>query len=340
MSAHSTLQEIGSGGELKRSGSAYRNFVQPGGRFSPEGDRYHLYVSYACPWSSRCVAAFHLKGLDGCIGMSVVHPTWQRTRPEKDEHIGWAFASPQDPPLSNANGIGAFPADDCIPDTVNGAKFIRDLYEAVNDTSGKYSVPVLWDKKNGTIVSNDSGDILDMLNSQFNAWAKHPNIDLCPADQKDKIDAINEWVYRSINDGVYRCGFAQTQAAYDLAFDEVFDGLDKCEEILGSRRFLAGNQLTTADIRLFVTLVRFDELYAVFCKANKRLVRECPNLREYVKDVYQTPGIAESVNMAHVKMHYYTTHQKLNWYAIIPKGAPAWFDEPHDRGQRFPETTL
>lgn len=161
-------------------------------------------ISKACPWANRCWAVLKLKGLEHVIGVSIVHPTWQATRPGQDKHCGWAFADPSDPPLSSSAGYGSFPPSGCVPDTVNGARFVRDLYDLAHDTGGKYTVPVLWDKKKGTIVSNESADIILMLNSEFNRLAKKPEVDLYPAQLRAKIDAINEWIYPHINNGVYR----------------------------------------------------------------------------------------------------------------------------------------
>lgn len=216
-----------------------------------------------------------------------------------------------------------------------GAKFVRDLYEAAKDTTGKYSVPVLWDKRENTIVNNESSDIIRMFNSSFNSIAKNPTLDLYPEGLRSSIDDVNEWVYPTINNGVYRCGFATQQGAYEAAFKELFSSLDRCEEILSKQRYVAGNALTEADIRLFMTLIRFDEVYVVYFKTNAKFIREYPNLKGYVQDLYQTPGMRESINMQHIKTHYFTSHPKLNYYAIVPVGGEAWWEHPHDRAQRF-----
>ena len=181
-------------------------------------------MSYACPWANRCLAALYLKGLEDVIGVSITHPTWQRSRPNdpNDHHTGWFFAAPTDPPVSNSEGQGYFDCEGCVPDTVEGVKFVRDLYEIAEDTNGKYTVPILWDTKERTIVNNESSEILRIFNTGFNDIAKNPKLDLYPADLRSEIDAINEWVYPNINNGVYRCGFATTQGAYDLAFKYVF----------------------------------------------------------------------------------------------------------------------
>ncbi|KAL0037851.1 hypothetical protein WJX79_001928 [Trebouxia sp. C0005] len=334
--ARSALDEMSGTGEFKRTDSTYRDHIKKGTRFEPEAGRYHLYIAYACPWASRCLAVKNLKGLQDAIGLSVTHSTWQRTKPDTDdEHCGWAFASPGDAPLKSSTGYGEFPTTDCIPDTVNDAKFVRDLYEMVDDNAGKYTVPVLWDKKEKTIVNNESSEIMRMFNSEFNNIAKNPDLDLYPEDLRSAIDEVNSWVYPTINNGVYRSGFATTQKAYEIAFGEVFASLDKAESILSKQRFIAGKRFTEADLRLFVTLIRFDEVYAVYFKCNKRLIREYPNLRNYTAEIYQMPGIQESVNMSHIKMHYYTSHPKLNYYAVVPKGLDGtdnqWWEEPHNR---------
>eukprot|EP01025_Chloroclados_australasicus_P061126 TRINITY_DN796_c0_g1_i6.p1 TRINITY_DN796_c0_g1~~TRINITY_DN796_c0_g1_i6.p1 ORF type:complete len:394 (-),score=40.93 TRINITY_DN796_c0_g1_i6:193-1374(-) len=324
-------------GAFVRTDATFRNFVAEGSEFEPETDRYHLYISYACPWACRCLAVRNLKGLEDVIGLSVVHPTWQYTRPGQDEHRGWTFADPaKDEPFSNDNGYGEFPPKDCIPDTINGVRFVRDLYEMTGKDPGKYTVPVLWDKKKKTIVSNESAEIIVMLNSAFNKFAKNADLDLNPEEMQGEIASVNEWIYPCINNGVYRCGFAQSQGAYEQAFHELFDALDKVEDILSQRRYIAGDKLTLADVRLFVTLIRFDPVYEVYFKCNKKFIREYPNMREYVKELYGMAPIRESTNMYHIKTHYYTSHPKLNWYAVIPLGGEDWWKEPHKREEQVP----
>lgn len=352
MAARTAVDEVTTTGAFARTPSTYRHAIEPGGRFAPEAGRYVLYVSYACPWACRCLAALHLKGLQDAIAVSVVHPTWQRTRPDdpSDEHTGWTFRAPNDKPVSSSTGHGSFDCAGCVPDPVNGARFVRDLYERAGDTTGKYSVPVLWDKREGTIVNNESAEIVRMFNSAFNGAegggadaskpiAKHPEVDLSPEHLRAEIDALNEWIYRDINNGVYRCGFATKQAPYEEAFEALFAALDRCEAILAERRFLCGNSdaPTEADIRLFMTLIRFDEVYVVYFKTNKRRIQDYPHLSGYVRDLMASfPGIAASVNMSHIKTHYYTSHPVLNTYAVIPVGGPSWWLEPSsDRAQKF-----
>eukprot|EP00884_Botryococcus_braunii_P005107 jgi/Botrbrau1/14598/Bobra.242_2s0008.1 len=333
------LEESSKEGAFVRKESTFRNWISAENeRFKPEAGRYHLYISYGCPWASRCLMVRNLKGLEDVIGLSVTHPTWQRTRPDNpdDQHCGWTFASPGDPPFSSPTGFGEICCDGCIPDTVNGVKYIRDLYDMAHDQSGKYTVPVLWDKKEKTIVNNESSEIIRMFNYNFNHLAKKPELDFYPEELRESIDAVNEWVYPNINNGVYRTGFAKKQAPYEEAFRDVFGALDRCEEILSKQRYIAGDRFTEADIRLFVTLIRFDDVYVVYFKCNKQFLREYPNISNYVREVYQMPGVAASVNMQHIKNHYFTSHPLLNHYAIVPLGFGAWWAEPHDR-DRFPK---
>jgi putative glutathione S-transferase len=336
--SRTALHETGDGGAFVRKDSVYRSWIEEGGEFPPEAGRYTLYICYACPWANRCLAVRNLKGLQDAIDLSVTHPTWQRTRPDdpEDEHTGWTFADPSDPPFKSTTGHGSFPCDDCIPDPNVGAKYIRDLYEKAGDTNGKYTVPVLWDKKRNTIVNNESADIVRMLNERMNKIAKNPDLDLYPEELRSTIDEINSWTYPNINNGVYRCGFAQGQQAYEGAFKELFDSLDKVESILSKSRFLAGNQLTEADVRLFMTLIRFDEVYVVYFKTNRNFIREMPNTMNYVRELYQMPGIKEATNINHIKTHYFTSHPRLNYFSIIPTGPGAWWEEPHDRDEKFP----
>lgn len=300
--------------------------------------RYHLYISLACPWANRCYAVLLLKGLSDAIGVSIVHPTWARTRPdsEDDQHAGWVFADSNDAPVSSTLGFGAFDGRGCIPDTVNGAKFIRDLYDMSGGEEGvTRSVPILWDKVTKSIVNNESSEIIIMLNSSFNEWAKRPDLDLNPEDLRAERDSVDEWIYPTINNGVYRCGFAKKQEPYEVAFSELFASLDRCEEILSRQRYIAGDRLTLSDIRLFMTLVRFDEVYVVYFKCNKRSISSYPNLNNYCRELYQIPEIQQSINMYHIKTHYFSSHPILNHYAIIPNG-PGVVDDlvkDHDRNR-------
>lgn len=322
--ARTAVDETANSGAFVRSPSAFRSFISKdqGSTFLPESGRYHLYISYACPWACRCLSFVMLKGLDKAISFTSVKPKWERTK-ESDTHMGWVF------PVSNMEESGA------EPDPLHGAKTIRDLYELASaNYSGKYTVPVLWDKKLQTIVSNESSEIIRMLNSEFNDIAENGDLDLYPHDLRTQIDEVNEWIYDRINNGVYRCGFATKQEPYDEAVGKLYEALDKCEEILAKQRYLSGSSLTEADIRLFVTLIRFDEVYAVHFKCNKKLLREYPNLFNYTKEIFQIPGMSSTVNMDHIKKHYYGSHPSINPHGIIPQGPNIDYSSPHDR-ERF-----
>lgn len=277
-----------------------------------------------------------LKGLEDAISVTVVHPTWQKTRPEEDEHSGWIFGDPDGDYLRNKDGNGgpfppAYPGNE--PDPLGNAKSIREVYERANDVNGKYTVPVLWDKKLNTIVSNESSEILRMLNSEFNEFSKYPGLDLYPEALRDIIDKTNDWVYPSINNGVYRCGFAKSQEAYDTAISELTEAFDRVERILEKQRYIAGDQFTEADVRLFVTLLRFDEVYIVYFKTNTRSVTLSPTILNYCREIYQMPGVKETVSMEQIKAHYFTSHPTLNHYSIIPRGGNfvKLLEQPHDR---------
>lgn len=338
------LAEVSDGGKFVRTAAGFREFISPQHEvFKPEAGRYSLYVSMACPWANRAVAMLKLKGLTDIIGITVTHPTWQRSRPDSltDTHKGWAFFdSSKDAPLSNPAGYGSFSITGCEPDIINGAKFIRDLYEISHDTTGKYSVPVLWDKQTGQIVNNESSEIMRMFNTQFSEFEKGPfaGHDFYPLVLQAEIDELNTWIYSGINDGVYKCGFAKSQIAYDEAINKLFTSLDRVESILSTSRYLAGGYLTEADIRLFMTLVRFDEVYVVYFKTNVRFLTSYENIRQYMREMYQLPGMNEAIRMDHIKMHYFTSHPELNAYAIIPKGPNAIGDMmlPHNRNELFP----
>lgn len=334
MTSHSektALSEVDAkDGAFKRTPSTYRHIIGAAGTFPPDKNRYVLYVSLACPWACRCVAAYYLKGLEDVISLSIVHPVWARTR-EDDMHCGWKFASPNDPPISNPKGYGSFPCDGCIPDPLGQFEFVRDMYDDSQDT--KYTVPVLYDSQTKAIVNNESSDIMRMLNGLFNEHARNPTLDLYPQDARQQIDAMNDSIYESINNGVYKCGFATSQKAYDEAVETLFESLETCNAVLTKSRYLCGDVLTEADIRLFCTLIRFDPVYVVYFKTNKKTIHEYPALREYVKDLFSVPEIQKSVNMDHIKMHYFASHPILNPYAIIPRGpSPQWWcTGEHDR---------
>ncbi|XP_003572899.1 uncharacterized protein LOC100826879 isoform X1 [Brachypodium distachyon] len=321
MAARSALDEVTDSGAFDRSPSTFRNFVSrdSSARFPAVPGRYHLYVSYACPWASRCLAYLKLKGLDNAISFTSVKPIFERTR-ETDDHLGWVF------PATGDEDPGA------DPDPFNGVKTVRELYEIASTSyTGKPTVPVLWDKQLKTVVNNESSEIIRMFNSEFNEIAENPGLDLNPPHLQASIDEVNDLVYDAINNGVYKCGFAKKQEPYDEAVRNLYEALDKCEEILSKQRYMCGNQLTEADIRLFVTLIRFDEVYAVHFKCNKKLLREYPNLFNYTKDIYQIPGISSTVNMEHIRKHYYGSHPSINPYRIVPAGPNIDYNATHDR---------
>uniref|UniRef100_A0ACD5TEI0 Uncharacterized protein n=1 Tax=Avena sativa TaxID=4498 RepID=A0ACD5TEI0_AVESA len=323
--AHSALDEVTDSGAFDRSPSTFRCSVSrdASARFPAVPGRYHLYVSYACPWASRCLAYLKLKGLDAAIGFTSVKPIFGRTR-DSDDHMGWVF------PATTDEEAGA------EPDPFNAAKTVRELYEiASTNYTGKPTVPVLWDKQLKTVVNNESSEIIRMLNTEFNDIAENPGLDLNPAHLQESIDEVNDLVYDAINNGVYKCGFAKKQGPYEEAVTNLYKALDKCEEILSKQRYMCGNQLTEADVRLFVTLIRFDEVYAVHFKCNKKLIREYPNLFNYTKDIYQIPGISSTVNMEHIRKHYYGSHPSINPYGIIPAGPNIDYNAPHDRERLF-----
>lgn len=329
--AHTALDEMDDKGRFTRTAAGFRNSIEPNGKFAPEAGRYHLYVSLACPWAAGALAALKYKGLDDVIGHSIVHPTWVRTRPDDpdDLHTGWHFKSPGDDPATNSLGHGSFDCDNAlVPDTVNGAKTIRDLYEMANDKTGKYSTPILWCKKEKTIVSNESLDMLKIFDGAFNdGIAKHPERKLFPenAERQAEAEALNDYIYPNINNGVYRCGFATSQSAYTEAHKDLFASLDKVEEHLRknheelNREFLTGDDFTWIDLRLYKTIVRFDPVYVVYFKTSHKRIADHPHLLRFMRKCYSIPEIKASTNINHIKMHYYSSHPALNTYGIIPE---------------------
>lgn len=314
---HDTWYDTSStGGRFVRKDAAFRNWVTrdgaPGpsgeGGFAAEKGRYHLYVSYACPWAHRTLIVRALEGLEDHIGVSVVN--WlMKAR-------GWTFD----------DGPGV------VPDPHHHARVLHQLYTAVAPAfTGRVTVPVLYDTKSGRIVSNESSEIIRMLDAAFDGLgAKGP--DLYPVALRPEIDRINARVYDTVNNGVYRAGFATTQEAYDEAVVELFASLDWLEGLLGERRYLAGDVLTEADVRLFTTLVRFDAVYVSHFKCNLRRIVDYPNLWAYTRAIYQTPGVAETVHMDHIKGHYFQSHDSINPTGIVPRGPVLDFTTPHGRG--------
>jgi putative glutathione S-transferase len=278
--------------------------------FRAEPGRYHLYVSLACPWAHRAVIVRRLLGLEDVISMSVVDPI-------RDER-GWAF---RDGPGHSA-------------DPVNGFALLSEAYLATDPGyTGRYTVPCIWDRLTHRLVTNNFPDITIDFETQFTAYHRPGAPDLYPLHLRPEIDAIDELIYHDVNNGVYKAGFATTQTAYEEAFDALFARLDWLEERLARRRFLVGDQITEADIRLFTTLVRFDAVYYGHFKCNLRRLVDYPNLWAYARDLYQRPGFGETVNYDHIKRHYYMTHEQLNPTRIVPKGPAIDWMAPHDRAR-------
>ena len=296
-------------GEFVRQQDRFRSQVTADGAsgYPAEADRYHLYVSLACPWAHRIVIVRKLKRLEGVIGMTVVDPV-------RDER-GWAFR----------NGPGT------SEDPVNGFRYLSEAYKATDpDFDARVTVPVLWDKKQRRIVSNSDDDLMRMLNSAFNAFTD-VDLDLYPGPLRDEIDRINDFIYPNINDGVYRAGFATSQKSYERAVGKLFDALDRIEQRLSTQRYLVGRQRTEADWRLFTTLIRFDAVYYVHFKCNIRRIVDYPNLWGYLKELYQLDGIAETVDFDQIKRHYYMTHPDINPTRIVPVGPQLDLASPHGR---------
>ena len=308
--------KVSDSGEFVRQDSRFRDLVTADGSspYPVAAGRYHLYVARACPWAHRTLIVRRLKGLEGTVDVSFAHP-YRDAR-------GWAF-----------------PGGDHV-DGLNGFRFLAEAYERTDPSfDGRVSVPVLWDRVTGRIVNNESADIIVMLNSEFDAFAEHPELDLHPEELRAEIDAINERVYANVNNGVYRAGFARSQEAYDGAFERLFDTLAWLEALLGERRYLAGDRVTLADWRLFTTLLRFDAVYYVHFRCNGRLVADHPNLWAYARELYAVPGVAETVSFDEIKEHYYTTHDELNPKRIIPRGPLNDWTAPHGRDLAFGGTT-
>ncbi|MBD0414481.1 glutathione S-transferase family protein [Oryzicola mucosus] len=305
------------GGKFERSEAVWRDWITKDGTpaegrtrgFKAEPGRYHLYVSLACPWAHRTLIFRALKKLEDVISVSVVHPFMGKN--------GWSFDT-------DAAATG---------DDLYGLDFLHQIYTRADPTySGRVTVPVLWDKKQETIVSNESSEIIRMLNSAFDAWGD-ASLDFYPEALRGEIDGVNAKVYAAVNNGVYRAGFATTQEAYEEAFDKLFAQLDELEQRLSSQRYLAGGHITEADWRLFTTLVRFDPVYVGHFKCNLRRIADYPNLSNYLRELYQVPGVAGTVNIDHIKRHYYGSHDTINPTRIVPKGPELDYEAPHDRAR-------
>ncbi|QLG29528.1 glutathione S-transferase family protein [Halorarum halophilum] len=307
-------RDTGDGGEFEREETSFRDWIDgavPGPDAEPvenpdfpaEPDRYHVYINRACPWAHRVAMTRALKGLEDVVSLSL-------TRPERYNE-GWEFSEDQ-------------------PDPLYGARYLRDIYtKADPDYTGRVTVPVLWDTQRETVVNNESEEIMRMLDTAFHDLGN--GVDLYPEGYREEVDELIDDVYPRINNGVYRAGFAGTQAAYDDAVDDLFEALDEYEEHLDHRRYLAGDRLTEADVALFATLVRFDHVYHTHFRCNRRAIHEYPNLWEYTKDVFGTPGVAGTVNLDHITRHYYKSHESLNPKRIVPTGPDIDFSAPHDR---------
>ena len=303
------------GGKFVRSESQFRNWVTADGSPGPTGEggfeaqpgRYHLYVSWACPWAHRAIIYRKLKGLEALISMSVVNAHMGEQ--------GWTFEA----------GRGV------IPDEVNQAQYLHQIYTRVDPHySGRVTVPVLWDKQRGTIVNNESADIIRMLNSAFDGVGGNA-LDLYPTGRQAAIDELNAWIYPRINNGVYRAGFATSQAAYSEAVSDLFDALDTLEQRRSGQRYLTGAHISEADWRLFTTLIRFDAVYVGHFKCNLREIRDYPALSAYLRDLYQQPGIADTVDIDYIKEHYYRSQPTVNPSGVIPLGPSLDFSAPHGR---------
>ncbi|QKK01327.1 MAG: glutathione S-transferase family protein [Pseudomonadota bacterium] len=302
-------------GRFKRSESAFRNWItadgSPGpsgkGGFKAEPGRYHLYVAYACPWAHRTLIFRRLKGLEGMISVSVVNPIMREN--------GWTFE----------DGYKV------TPDPIHNADYLHQVYTAAQpDYSGRVVVPTLWDRETATIVSNESAEIIRMFNSAFDQVGAAEG-DYYPEDLHEQIDAINEAVYHRVNNGVYKAGFATTQDAYEEAVLPLFETLDELEERLSTDRYLCGTRLTEADWRLFTTLIRFDAVYVGHFKCNIRRIEDYPHLSNYLRELFQMPGIAETVDFHAIKLHYYGSHATINPHYIVPVGPALDFHRTHDR---------
>lgn len=306
-------------GRFVRSASQFRNWVTLDGSAGPSGTggfkaepgRYHLYVSLACPWAHRTLIFRALKKLENVISVSVVDYLMAEE--------GWTLTG----------------KDGATQDHLYGAKRLYEIYTRADPHySGRVTVPILWDKQQETIVSNESAEIIRMLNSAFNEFGD-ASLDFYPAELRSEIDALNDFIYPNINNGVYRAGFATSQDAYEEAYQNVFNALDKIEDILSKQRYLSGTRLTEADWRLFTTLIRFDPVYVGHFKCNKARIADYPNISNYVRELYQMPGVSGTVNFTHIKNHYYMSHKTINPTGIVPSGPELNYDAPHDRNRAY-----
>jgi putative glutathione S-transferase len=296
--------------EVDTEPTTFDGEIHPGGPHPPNPERYHLYVCWACPWAHGTLLTRTLLGLDDAITISVVDPY-------RDED-GWQFTPEK---------------AGCTGDPITDSDYLRDVYTAADpEYTGRVSVPVLWDRDAETIVSNESADIMRTLATAF---ADHDDVELYPAERRDEVDAVIDELYGPINRGVYTAGFASSQSEYEAAVQDLFDALDHWENVLADRRFLLGDRVTLADLRLFVTLVRFDAVYYTHFKCNVRRIVDYPNLRGFTRDIYQLPGVADTVYVDHIKEHYYRSHDDINPTGFVPVGPDVDFEAAHDR-ERLP----
>ena len=307
----------GNDGHFQREEAQLRNWITADGQEGPNGalgfkaetGRYHLYVSLACPWAHRTLIFRKLKNLEKYISVSVVSPDML------DQ--GWSF--------NEAEGSSG--------DDLFGATHLHEIYTRnKSDYSGRVTVPLLWDKLTGSVVSNESSEIIRMFNSAFNELSGNQD-DYYPKELAAEIDEVNSWVYQDINNGVYRSGFATSQKAYQESYDRLFSALDRVEETLSTQRYLVGKQICEADWRLFTTLIRFDAVYHGHFKCNRQRLEDFPNISNYVRELYQWPGIAETVDFYHIKRHYYYSHDMINPSRVVPAGPDIDYSRPHDRGR-------
>ena len=304
-----TITVKDSDGRFRRKPVTFRNWIKADGStpYTPDAGRYHLYVANACPWAHRAMIFRKLRGLEEAISISIVDTLMFDN--------GWRFRE----------------GEGYIPDTVNEKDFLYEVYVKADPTfTGRVTVPVLWDKQTGTIVNNESSEIIRMLNSEFAAIAT-PGTDYYPAELATEIDEINERIYHTVNNGVYKSGFARSQAAYEEAVTALFDTLDFLEERLSQQRYLVGKQITEADWRLFTTLVRFDPVYVGHFKCNLSRIVDYPNLSNYLRELYQVAGIAETVDLGQIKEHYYRSHESINPSRVVPMGPKIDYSQPHNR---------
>ncbi len=284
------------GGRFRRKAAQFRDQIDSAGEYPPQAGRYHLYVSLACPWAHRTLITRSLKRLEEVISVSIVDPLMGSE--------GWVFSE----------------APGCTPDLINGFTHAHQIYTATDPAyTGRVTVPILWDKDSGRIVNNESSEILRLFNRDFEAWGD-TTVDLFPLAWQDEIEAVNERVYEAVNNGVYKCGFATTQSAYEEACLALFSALDWLDERLSGQRYLVGSHPTEADWRLFPTLLRFDPVYHGHFKCNLRRIQDYPNLSGYLRELYQVPGVAETCNLDHIKRHYYWSHETINPTRIVPLG--------------------